>query len=93
MEVNWKDTVMDYEQKKSHGGYNPLVQAYVTGIDIAFIQQSLCEAQAEISFKAGLREVVEWIKEHQLIEPDKDSLTRFEPFYQIEEAQLKKEWG
>ncbi len=42
--------------------------------------------------KAGIKEVVEWVRSHQLIEPDKDSITRFEPFYQIEEKELK-EWG
>ena len=43
-------------------------------------------------FKEGIREVVEWIKSHQLIEPDDNSITRFSPFYQIEKAKLK-EWG
>jgi len=42
--------------------------------------------------KAGREEVVEWIKEHQLIAPNESSITRFEPFYQIEEIELK-EWG
>ncbi len=45
------------------------------------------------AFQAGLeqgrREVVEWIEAHQIIEPKKDSLTRFEPFYQIEKRELK----
>ncbi len=38
----------------------------------------------------GRREVTKWIRSHKLIEPDKDSLTRFEPFYQIEESELRK---
>ena len=38
----------------------------------------------------GIKEVVEWIETHQLIKPDKDSLTRFEPFYQIGEKELRK---
>ena len=54
--------------------------------------RDVLERQAEISFKAGIKEVVEWIRTHQLIKPDDDSITRFEPFYQIEEAKLK-EWG
>ncbi len=41
--------------------------------------------------KLGIKEVVGWIKSHQLIEPDKNSLSRFEPFYQIEQEKLK-EW-
>lgn len=40
----------------------------------------------------GRKEVVKWIKEHPLIAPDENSLTKFEPFYQIEHAELKK-WG
>ena len=40
--------------------------------------------------KAKIKEVVEWIKSHQLIEPDKDSITRFEPFYQIERKELEE---
>jgi len=35
------------------------------------------------------KEVVEWIYSHQLIEPDEDSITRFEPFYQIEKRELE----
>jgi len=50
----------------------------------------IVKEQAEISFKAGIKEAVEWIKKHELIEPDKDSLTRFEPFYQIEAKELKE---
>ena len=34
--------------------------------------------------------VVKWIKSHQLIEPDKDSVTRFAPFYQIEKKELSE---
>ena len=45
-------------------------------------------ALAELS---GKEEVMEWIETHQLIEPAKDSITRFEPFYQIEKAKLKEE--
>ncbi len=40
--------------------------------------------------QAGIKEVVEWIESHPLIEPDKNSLTRFEPFYQIEQSKLKE---
>jgi len=44
----------------------------------------------EIGLDAGRREVVEWIQSHQLIEPSPDSITRFAPFYHIEQAKLKK---
>ena len=40
----------------------------------------------------GIKEVVEWIKEHELISPDDSSIARFYPFYYIEERELK-EWG
>jgi len=44
----------------------------------------------------GVKEVVEWIKTHYLVGPDKDSITQFKPFYSITlddlEANLK-EWG
>ena len=53
---------------------------------------AVAKAQAEISFKAGIREVVEWIRAHQLVKPDENSLARFEPFYQITLGELK-EWG
>ena len=52
--------------------------------------EKYCEAQAKISYKKGIEEVVAWIRSHQLIEPSDDSVTRFEPFYQIEQAKLKK---
>ncbi len=43
------------------------------------------------NYQAGIKEVVKWIESHQLIKPDKNSITRFEPFYQIKEVELK-EW-
>jgi hypothetical protein len=33
--------------------------------------------------------VIDWLKVHPLVEPDKDSLTRFEPYYMIEAKELK----
>ena len=54
------------------------------------------QQQSEISFKVGklqgIKEVVEWIRKHHLVEPDKNSLTRFSPFYQVTQEELK-EWG
>lgn len=46
----------------------------------------------DAGYKASIKEVLDWVCSHQLISPDDDSLTRFEPFYQIEEKELK-EWG
>jgi len=47
---------------------------------------------AWLNYREGIKEAVARIRSHQLIKPDGDSITRFEPFYQIEEAELK-EWG
>ena len=44
-----------------------------------------------LNYMVGIKEVVEWIETHTLISPDKDSLTQFEPFYQIERTELR-EW-
>jgi len=43
-------------------------------------------------YQAGIKEVIEWIKKHELTSPDDNSITRFYPFYYIEERELK-EWG
>ena len=64
--MKWEDTVLGADERRKAGGWNPLKQAYVTGIDILNIEQNLCKAQAEISFKAGQRSVVEWIEMHKL---------------------------
>jgi len=45
----------------------------------------------ESIYRAGIKEVVEWIKKHELTSPDDNSITRFYPFYHIEERELK-EW-
>lgn len=49
------------------------------------------EYSAHINQMAGITVAIDWIKLHTLIEPDKDSLTRFEPYYMIEAKELK-EW-
>jgi len=41
--------------------------------------------------RAGIKEVIEWVKKHELTSPRENSITRFYPFYQIEERELK-EW-
>ena len=71
--------------------YKKWVKAFeVAGILIASADK--VGIAIEETKRAGIKEVVRWIKSHQLIKPDKDSITRFEPFYQIEKAKLK-EWG
>ena len=42
------------------------------------------------AYQSGMRKIVEWIEQHQLIKPDTYSITRFEPFYQIEQKELKE---
>ncbi len=52
--------------------------------------------QAGISFKAGIKEVVEWLGCHYVVKPDKDSLTQFVPYYMISVSDIQsklKEWG
>ncbi len=56
------------------------------------VREYFAEKSQRHWIKEGRKEVVEWIKSHPLIEPDDDSITRFEPFYQIEESKLE-EWG
>ena len=47
----------------------------------------LCEKQAEVSFKAGMKEVVEWVNKHSKI-------YQGYPYYIEEELDAKvKEWG
>ena len=41
-------------------------------------------------YQGGIKEIVEWIESHPLIKPDENSITQFEPFYQIEQAKLKE---
>lgn len=56
----------------------------------------LTQIQQKEVYQAGIKEVVEWVQSHTLIKPNKDSLTKFTPFYQIEEQELGKkckEWG
>lgn len=43
------------------------------------------------NYQAGMLDVVGMIKSHTLIKPDENSITQFEPFYQIEQSELK-EW-
>lgn len=51
----------------------------------------VCGARsAWANYQAGIKEVVSWIKKHDLIKPDKESMTQFESFYQIEAKELEE---
>lgn len=73
--MNWKDTVMSDGEIRNFIDTNPVrefsveeVANDVMGRYIGFVDneklQKLANTQAEISFKAGIREVVEWILAH-----------------------------
>jgi len=51
--MKWEDTVLDDRQLEIHCG---------VGINHHIPREKKREAQAEVSFKAGMREVVEWVK-------------------------------
>ena len=52
-----KDTVMS----------DPKMIALIRGRPRAVADEALCKAQAEISFKVGIREVVEWIHKNHIM--------------------------
>ena len=58
-----------------------------TDIAITDVEETLIEAQAEISFKAGLREAMQWIKK------EKHSGYFYYSFDQSELESKEKEWG
>ena len=48
------------------------------------------------NYQAGIREVVRYVGSHFVVRPDKDSITRFEPYYMIAVSDVEgkiKEWG
>ena len=54
-----------------------------------FCDISCGKATAYANYQWGVKSVFAWIRSHDLIKPDKDSLTRFEPFYQINESDIE----
>ena len=79
-----KDTVMSDEQITPYLSLTDRVGSVVVQQDDAFL------AQAEISFKAGIREVVEWIQKFEKQNPAHYSHIQVEKY----EWQAKlKEWG
>lgn len=80
-----KDTVMSpVEILEIVKAVDPEWQGYT--VDYA-IHESIAEAQAEISFKAGMKEVVGWLRENGFLFPGH---TRWD----ADKLQAKlKEWG
>jgi len=63
---------------------------YTGGRKVGRTQATILQAH-QLGRQEGRQEVIDWIRAHPLIAPDKNSLTRFEPFYQIEEAELRRQ--
>ena len=81
-----KDTVMNYELKLCHS----LIGKYSLSA-IKDVVDEECLAQAEISFKAGIREVVEELEEiDQKAYDTKDFVRRVCDLLVKRQAQLKK---
>ena len=82
-----KDTVMNDEQ---------IEQLYSAELPYDMLYEDMkriLKAQAEISFKAGIQEVVEWIKQYSLIDPtDPTQYKSFRMNHSDWQAKLK-EWG
>jgi len=81
-----KDTVMSDKQVSIILESIPSELGVARGLVEA--QEKLTQSQAEISFKAGIREVVEWIA-YQFMKEGKDKLSIYRETWQ---AKLK-EWG
>ena len=62
-----KDTVIK-ETPQISMSFAQLLSKYMALDDFQKIVRADRQAQAEISFKAGIREVVEWIEDHSLVE-------------------------
>lgn len=50
------------------------------------------QAVFEDGIRAGRKEVIEWLTGHELIKPEADSLTQFEPFYQITQKEVEMKY-
>lgn len=87
--MDWEETVI----KKKDCKYQPDGDRDELWADLGLVYQKIylegCRKQAEISFKAGIREAVDFICNHNLVKPDDDSITRFEPYYMVEVRMLK----
>ena len=64
--------------------------------DLTFAQRKLLEKQAEISFKAGIKEAVEWIQSYVQLDILEDENGHPIPYYCFDDIVLQaklKEWG
>ena len=78
---NWKDTVMSDEDLQS------IEELELYHFKSKKLEKAIAQAQAEISFKAGIKEMAEWIKERDC--GDKSCVV-----IAIDDWQAKlKEWG
>jgi len=85
-----KDTVMSNEQiaETKREAYHHKSRLSPAAFEMFGRDQCIAQAQAEISFKAGIREVVEWIKGHTLYKGD------YTFHIDVDQWQAKlKEWG
>ncbi len=82
----WQKTVMNEEQIASvYGG----ISKYVSET-----QKLVAQKQAEHTFRAVIKEVIEWVKSHQL--PDTPESEPYRGLVVISKAQIEaklKEWG
>ncbi len=81
--MEWKDTVMSQTETTKY------VDRWLNGdIEARHVTALIAEAQAEISFKVGVKEVLEWIGEQGW----ETFRTGYYPSQETWKAQ-KKEWG
>lgn len=68
----------------------PLLDNHFSEADVRIICESLYDLSEKINEAGKGKDMVEWIREHELIKPDENSVTQFYPFYQIEERELEE---
>ena len=59
---NWKDTVMSDEDLQS------IEELELYHFKSKKLEKAIAQAQAEISFKAGIKEVVEWLVDNDFVD-------------------------
>lgn len=99
--MNWKDTVISpagIDAVKKQAAFS---NYYWNEFSITTAEHMITEAQAEVAFKTGVKEVVEWIKERGLQrylvwEKCLQADERIDEVYSISPKDLQdklKEWG
>lgn len=87
-----KDTVLNIEAIQALLAGQIIDSNYLYE-DINRLCKQVAQAQAEISFPAGIKEVVEWIKQYSLVDPTDPTLYKsFRMEWEDWQAKLK-EWG